>query len=83
MSEIFLTVSPSIDNIISPSRANSLPSVSFVSVTPSNPAVSAGLPSITDTTKNPLELFNPLTSASSGSTSVPEIPIHGCLNSPS
>ena len=62
---------------MSPSIANSLPSTSFVSVTPNNPACSAGLPSITDTTKNPFELFNPLTSASSGSTSVPEIPIHG------
>ena len=50
---------------------------------PINPAFDAGLSSTTVIIKNPNASFNPKTFAISGSISLPDIPIHGCLYSPS
>ena len=75
MSLILLTSLPSTETIMSPSAGYSLSPIIFISETPFNPAISAGLPGTTVTIKNPFDWSRSRTLARSGSMSFPEIPI--------
>ena len=69
--------------MMSPPMEYSFPSTSIILSEPINPAFDAVLFSTTVMIRNPNASFNPNTFAVSGSISLPEIPIHGCLYSPS